>query len=746
MIDKRFETHTNVQIRNTAKAFLQGKLDPAKIRQFETFANKPERTEDDKRDALELLETIKKHQDRATASQPRVTAGTAAPTVASGPNYSTPAASPSLLGQPFHNPYTFIPFGSSPKRSLPTPLTKDEVERDRFTGVIRIEFRTLSPLLSPDAKLSRDRNSSDELVRALKAGQYPIVPASGVRGTLRTLLTVLTGGTLGYVDESLYLTQGRDAQLGPRGRNGTPDTPEHCFIGEVTKVGTALTPGLVRVAKAELLTEEELRALLPFGKSLQQLRADKVFKVDLRDGRIAKLSGRKFSKGVQRDGVFNPKDAREIELNPELWNAYAGRHRHAEHNELKVGDLVWIEPRDPATYTLTDGRQVKSIQWARWGRRGTHLLQLIREKHDAVFPDSMRDDGLVDEIVNLFGQVAHRHHPKAPSFAGRVRPDNLVFARETKLIPAQLSPLLAPHPGCMAFYRKNIDPEQISASDPLRGYKVYRNTKERGDSAPWLYQNAPVFDRGAPKPPSSKISRKAELLPEGSHAHLSLSVRSLSQREVALLLLACSVDWKLGGGKPLGLGHCRPVRLTIVNEFGDTTLNWEIDDMNGLDRESPAKLPAEFEALVADLAPRAKMFQASQRPVEKLRYPRAVSINNQGEQRGGQVWFQRHAQPKKGTSEGLERLPLDGELRNRAGRSSMVAQMLPVFSDASPFSDVLYGYDLGNDPNASKDRVVSSTDPVPPRTAPVGVRDPNAAAPYNRDQRQRSRDNRRSDS
>ena len=58
---------------------------------------------------------------------------------------------PSVLGEAFHNPYTFIPFpNEAPIRREPTPLTIDELkgEQDRFTGVVDLELETLSPLLS----------------------------------------------------------------------------------------------------------------------------------------------------------------------------------------------------------------------------------------------------------------------------------------------------------------------------------------------------------------------------------------------------------------------------------------------------------------------------------------------------------------------------------------------------------------------------------------------------------------------
>lgn len=119
------------------------------------------------------------------------------------------AADPSLFGAPFHNPYTFLPFPQQPpKRRRPTPLTIDEVEADRLTGVIGLRLSTLSPLMSC-SPVAVDPSAEHKTYRVLRVGLDPIVPASGIRGMLRNLLTILTGGTLGYLDETLWLTQGR---------------------------------------------------------------------------------------------------------------------------------------------------------------------------------------------------------------------------------------------------------------------------------------------------------------------------------------------------------------------------------------------------------------------------------------------------------------------------------------------------------------------------------------------------------
>jgi hypothetical protein len=615
------------------------------------------------------------------------------------------AAHPSKLGEPFHNPYTFIPFGQSPRRAQPTLHTADETERDRFTGVLRLRVRTLSPLLSclPSAGAGGTH-------AAITLGDDAIVPATGVRGALRTLMTVLTGGTLGYIDPMLWLTQGRDANLGPAGKNSPQRTPSRAFLARVTRVGNVQSSGEVELNAAHdpLVPMMELEREFPNLRELRPAQSKSRGVVQGRGDVLYKLSGRPIQQKGKREGVFKP-SGRTLQIPAERWAEYNGRHAHADFGELKVGDLVWLEPASPDLTELKQPSDVRSIQWARWGRRGARLVDLIRQKHGAVLPDSMAGDGLVDEVTNLFGQIPDASCKEAArTFAARVRCDNLVFRGAAKARIDRgvwLAPLMQPHPGCVGFYRDNSDLDDLSREDVLRGYKVYRTTRERGQGAPWHYATQGVYDDHGKLDNEKRktLSRQCDLLQEGSEGELSIAVRSLSSRELALLLAACSVDWRLGGGKPLGLGHCRITDVEIVSEFGETVEKWSPAAANDpLDRAQPAALPARFAAQVSELAARLLHFQATQRPVERLRYPRAVKRNQNRSMRGGNAWFQRHASPKKaetdgGIPQGLQVFRVGGNLAQVVGATQVKAQALPPFNPKDPFADVLYGYDCVTD-------------------------------------------------
>jgi hypothetical protein len=656
------------------------------------------------------------------------------------------AAPPSCLGAPFHNAYTFIPFsGTSPRRRPPTPLTIDERERERFTGMVELTVRTLSPLLTCDPSPIREAPKGHKHYRALIIGDDVVVPATGVRGSLRTLMTVLTSGTLGYLDEDVWLCQGRDRNLGPAGPSSPADTPASCFLARVTRPGTRSQAGIVKLGKTRLVKAQDLEAVARrCGIELSRPEAgqraaprwcndDATSLKDRRDDQHrwqVKLSGRPVNERGKREGLFLD-DGPEIELPASVWAAYLGRNRHGDHGELCVGDLVWLQPV-PSCVEIKRPEEVLSIQWARWGREGERLLDVVRCHHPEVLPDAFNPDGWVDEVCDLFGQVPRpdlareafpdwreptpeRPGPAGP-FAARIRPENLVFRGAAKGgidrgVP--LAPLQPPHPGCAAFYRDEPDPDRVANHGrPLRGYKVYRTTRERADGAAWHYQTQGVYDdAGRLKVGGQKVNKTCDLLGEGHEGRLRVACRALSTRELALLLAACTVDWRLGGGKPLGLGHCRIVRVRVIDEDGKECLSFERQG------EDIATLPEPLGTTVSDIRPRLELWQATQQPVDRLRYPRAVNQNQNRKQRGGHAWFQRHAQPRKNERgarypEGLQALWTEGPLQEKAGgKDRIAAQPLPLFSAARPNQDVLYGYDLIEERSQRDKKRVATLEP-----------------------------------
>lgn len=598
------------------------------------------------------------------------------------------AADPSVLGLPFHNPYTFIPFPDKEAfRDVPFPLTIDEVSSDFKTGLLEVEVTTKSPLLccSPTPL---DKNASHKVYPALTIGNDVVMPASSVRGALRTLMTVITGGTLGYMDEDLWLCQGRDLQFGPNKEHRN----RKVFIGEVVTAGDSQHDGRIRLGETKLVKADSLEKISGFKCKFFRPDKKKVPEVWIdspdkptsfsktRDSNHqwrVKLSGTPIKKQGKKEGAFKPGDI-IIDIPSFLWREYHGRNRHGIRNELRKNDLVWLEPRDPDCDKIDSAKDIVSLQWARWGRKGVSLSSKIPEH---IRPDANAKDGYVDKVTELFGQIPASGNKKAAGpFAGRVRPHNLVFfdAKSHLIAKVALAPLSAPHPGCIAFYRDSNNLDQISQHSPLKGYKIYRTTKERDKNAPWLYSVQGVYgEQGELNTPfQQNVNKTVDLVPEGMKGRLRIAFRALSDEDIALLVSACDIDWRLGGGKPLGLGHCGVKVVRLLDEEGN---EMDLTQYRNKIRE--------------EIKERIRMYKASVEPVEKLRYPRAVVQNKNTNNRSGLSWFAKYASPKKNKT-GLITTWTAGNLKQKAGNNTQIkAQALPKLDPDRPDADLLYGYD-----------------------------------------------------
>ena len=712
---------THAQINQMESAIRNFQVTAQKIRDFKRWmegSKFPEELREEAETLLKKAEQLRKdgNADSGYRTPPQYKGG--ARGLNNRENLQTPirnsdAAPASVIGYPFHNPYTFIPFPkNSPERKKTTPLTIDEVEKDRMTGVISLKLKTLSPLLIPDPSRKRQPSSKEPAEIPLqRVGEDVVVPASSIRGVLRSLCAIITESALDYVDDELWLCQGRDLSL--KNKSGK------YFLAEIMEKGDRFHDGKVRVGEAVLVKtnslaiEDKIRPeyMKKNGKQLwidnpRSQHPNISNRQDEKHPFRVKVSGRKVNQnGIQHEGAFRPDTAKEITLQKELWQTFTGRYRNAEKKELQNGDLVWLEAKEPEKGIQT-GADVESIQWARWGREGTSFIKVLENRCKHMCPDSIRNDGLVDITSDLFGYVPiSKDGTKIhPAFAARIRTENLIF-RHPKYFENPMPVRSSPHPGCRAFYSWNDNYDEISSSDLPRGYKVYRTSLHQDEKdAPWIYHNQPIFQGGTERSFQNVADNttKNELLKTDSEGTLKIAYRALTQKEFSLLLLLLSCDLRIGGGKPFGLGHCLVTEIKAYNEFGERFLEWDVER---------AKVPEQFkEGLSKRYLERAVLYCKTQIPVSMLRYPRAVK----GYQRGGMCWFGYFAAPKKSSQnkgdnqsnkssepakgipqKGLETIETDGQLKERAGGKDQIkAQALPLFDPFHPESDLLYGYDV----------------------------------------------------
>lgn len=644
--------------------------------------------------------------------------------------------SPSELGGEFYNPYTFIPFPEKIERKNdPSYLTADEKE-NRYTGVLDLTVKNLSPLLACEAEAFNKQCDSEgnekkdihKEYHAMTMGDDVVLPATSVRGGLRTLMTILVGGTLGYMDRHLHLCQGRDVHCGPiYEKTGEYDenhkpimelNDRKAFLARVVKAGGYNRKGEIELGESGIFKLPKLERLLGWKKigdlrpttSKQRLFVDnphnptlcKIVKekqtVDESLPYEIKLSGnmKQRPNSIKKEGFFKSIGNKPIELPAEFWEDYSARNKNGARPELKENDLVWVQPIDPDIESITSAQEIKSIQWARWGRCGQRFEDALGN-YSCVKPDCQNPDGKVDSVTDLWGQVhlnKSTEESKAPNlkgktFASKIRIHNLVFENESKNVETvTLAPLSMPHPGCIAMYRSG-KADSVNKLSPLNGYKVYRNSLDRGENAPWLFSTQGIYEEGQLKQPKCNMNKTVDLLREGSEGRLKISFRSLSKKELAMLLLVCSVDWKLGGGKPLGLGHCRVTKLACRDEFGAEIFPALCNS------DSNIPLPDDYAALICDMniSSRVEMYKDSQVPVKNLRYPRAAEGKYKegklGIRREALLWFERHAKPKTSGS-GLG----SGLVTSIINAVEYPGQVLGNMMNGNK---PLYGYDLYSD-------------------------------------------------
>jgi len=602
------------------------------------------------------------------------------------------------LGQPFANPYTFLPFDDSkPIRREPISRTADESDSSRISGILEFDAVTESPLLSSEGVSFKQNENGHCSYRALRIGNDVIYPATGVRGSFRSLMTAVTGNGLRYLDKNAYLVDGR-VEKDVYNKNHQ--------LALIVRTGTSSRSGKVVLGSQEKISLEKLER--EFGITDEYRERDKPIWVrklsggklefDFNSKRqpegfdyILKLSGRPIQRN-KCEWLFKPDHSRTIQLEPAIWMAYLSRYKGSIHEELNSGDVVWLEPSSSAEDAMIESpHDVESIQWSRWGKGGDLMLEKIPFP---LRPDYMLKDNRVGEVTALFGQVPaeKEYFDTSPTVAGRIRPDNLVFKDAvSRLYSVDLAPLANPNPGCRSFYRVSKSLKKGSDEvDFLRGYKIYKTTSEKGAEAPHNYDVQPVFKDGEKLPKEQKMSKTVELLPEESRGHLCISFTALSPREYALLRLVTDLPLRFGGGKPFGLGLTKLTLRSVKDVFG---------------KEVPEPVP-EWRSLVKDLEERADLYRRSQNPVNHLRYPRAAESNRSRTVVGGHVWFGRFA-------------ALDSNKKSKnleVSQNSNAAELFPDgWVDAQLLPDlesdsVLYGYDLfldlSND-EGDKQRLVS---------------------------------------
>lgn len=107
----------------------------------------------------------------------------------------------------FHNPYNFVPAPprntGDPELGDHCPVEQDTFLADRYTGSIRVRMTARTPLLVPDTEQTKESaNGHKTFPLRLDADGKPLVPASSVRGMLRSAYEAVTNSRFGRFSEA----------------------------------------------------------------------------------------------------------------------------------------------------------------------------------------------------------------------------------------------------------------------------------------------------------------------------------------------------------------------------------------------------------------------------------------------------------------------------------------------------------------------------------------------------------------
>lgn len=102
----------------------------------------------------------------------------------------------------FHNPYNFLPAPprntGDPDLGDHEPVAQDAFLQDRYSGSIRVKMTTKTPLLVPDTeRVQESANGHKTFSLRVGADGKPLIPASSVRGMLRSAYEAVTNSRFG---------------------------------------------------------------------------------------------------------------------------------------------------------------------------------------------------------------------------------------------------------------------------------------------------------------------------------------------------------------------------------------------------------------------------------------------------------------------------------------------------------------------------------------------------------------------
>lgn len=429
-------------------------------------------------------------------------------------------------------PYNFVPL---PEKVVPSPVVNEQAELPRrdlyhkelYTGVIQCELRTETPLYTRAALEKKeyfpanDENRIDvkdkpDFFYVDPEKQDPVIPGSGIRGTLRTLMEIISYGKVYPVSSTplvyraladhcqnlrqkyqrALMQEGARHQFTPRVLAGymernqgqIPDPDVEWFIRPARSInGTTFARIPIKMIPRNLKRRrgcrnayelwirpgpyefQDVRGGFIKIKNSRVLEADADQKEQLIHGVLAR-SGKMSSK--RKEAVVFPADpnAQPIPVSEQLVNAY--RDQISQEQQSILGSDGVLNENQPVFY-IVEHRRSKGQELIFFGH--TMMMRMVYPHSPRDFvPENLRSSQDIDVAEALFGTV--ESEASARVIAGRVsvsdayladdQPKDAIWLSDSPITPKILS---GPKPTTFQHYLTQQTPNSVPAGTTKDG-------------------------------------------------------------------------------------------------------------------------------------------------------------------------------------------------------------------------------------------------------------------------------------
>lgn len=515
---------------------------------------------------------------------------------------------PSRLEPTAHAPYNFVPLPE--KIVLAEPLlSQDQYYADRNTGYIECTLTTESPLYTRAAlnpQFFREwADKSREMMKNAQAreqyaqcfhvddAQQPVIPASSLRGMVRSLVEIAGYGKVQWVTKAplVFRAVADTTSLGQVYRSRMKPLAVRAGFLQSRGYDWQIQPALPIGGQAFARIKHRD---IPKAKLMSWAGCKNAWKVHVQTTRLGKagmlplvssVSPQPAShmqqavlvktgpmQGKSKDFIFGLPDeqASSVAVSDEVLRAY--REQVTEDQKSLVGGKGLLQDMQPVFYLIENGNL------AFFGHTMMFRLPYGHTPFDLV-PSTLRSESNIDLAEAVFGYVSEGNRETVQ--AGRVfftdaqfeSDRDGVWLSEEPIAPAILG---SPKPTTFQHYLTQQGPDdkrQLDhyASPPphttvIRGHKLYwhRGAVERGD----------IEEKNSVDWSTDTQHTQIKPVKAGVTFRFTIHFENLSNVELGALLWAMTLPGetdkqyrhKLGMGKPLGMGSVKIMPVLYLSD------------------------------------------------------------------------------------------------------------------------------------------------------------------------------------